>query len=208
MVPTTYVPSQDASAMYVMNNGGGMFVPISTTPAPSAAKGTPGAQQPQEPSQTPPQPSPTPSETKLLTAGPEQKRDKNPGRKEQTADSQPKQSAKAKSRAQGSGDGVIDNLSSDKKEVICKYIYDLMVQKKFTNPDGYLIIDVCSEVLKEMGESNAQSWRTSQARFADLLRCAPQYFRLFRKSIRISNACGWYTRRGQKMVCLVQDQSK
>lgn len=111
------------------------------------------------------------------------------------------------SRGNAPDDSVFDNLSEDQKEALCKYVYDIMLQKKFTSQEGYLVVDVFSEVSKDMGVS-VQSWRVAQSRFDNLLQSAPQYFRLFRKSIRISNPCGWFTRKGQKMMCLVLDGEK
>jgi hypothetical protein len=98
-------------------------------------------------------------------------------------------------------------MSDEQKEAICKYIYDVMVQKEFTSPDGYLIVDVFTEVWKDVGDT-AEGWRVAQHRFADLLRSAPQYFRLFRRSIRVANQCGWFARKGEKMVRLVVENEK
>jgi hypothetical protein len=206
MVPTsTYVPMQGANVMFPA--GAGMPFHIENTLTPSSAPMISGMQPQKE--QSPQKPNALPSDSVPAAAVPDQKPEKVSGRKEKEQNAvQSKQSGKAKTRGNAPTDTVIDNLSAEQKTAICAYIYDLMVQKNFTSPDGYLIIDICSEVLKDMGESDAQSWRTSQTRFGDLLRCAPQYFRVFRKSIRISNACGWYTRKGQKMVSLVLDKDK
>jgi hypothetical protein len=98
-------------------------------------------------------------------------------------------------------------MSDEQKEAICKYIYDVMVEKDFTSPDGYLIVDVFSEVWKDVGDS-VEGWRVARHRFADLLRSAPQYFRLFRRSIRVANQCGWFARKGEKMVRLVLEKKR
>jgi hypothetical protein len=82
-----------------------------------------------------------------------------------------------------------------------------MVQKEFTSPDGYLIVDVFSEVLKELGE-HAESWRTAQRRFNDVLMSAPKYFNIFRMSIKVKSNCGWSARKGQRMVSLVQNTDR
>ena len=38
----------------------------------------------------------------------------------------------------------------------------------------------------------------AQQRFADLLRSAPQYFKLFRRNIQVANQCGWWPRKGAR----------
>ena len=100
-------------------------------------------------------------------------------------------------------------MSAEQKEALCKYIYDFMVQKGFTSQEGYLIVDIFSEVWKDMWkdlDDNAEGWRAAKHRFGDLLRSAPQYFRLFRKGIRVANQCGWFARKGEKMVQLVLEE--
>ena len=42
-------------------------------------------------------------------------------------------------------------MSAEQKEALCKYIYDVMLQKGFTSPDGYLLVDVLTEVWKDGG---------------------------------------------------------
>ena len=44
-----------------------------------------------------------------------------------------KKSAKGKSK----GSGKFDTLSESQREALCHYIYEFMVEKGFTNPDGY-----------------------------------------------------------------------
>lgn len=111
--------------------------------------------------------------------------------------------ANAKTRAEVAANGdTFSNLSDEKKQVLGKYIYDLMLEKEFTSPDGYLLVDVLAEVWKHMGDG-ATGGRIAQHRFAELLRSAPQYFELFRKGIRVTNHCGWFARKGEKMVRLV-----
>jgi hypothetical protein len=125
-----------------------------------------------------------------------------PQQESQTGVPHAKQRGKAKTRGQTKDESVFDKLSVEQKEALCKYIYDFMVNKKLTSEDGYLVVDIFSEVWKDM-DATAESWRVAQHRFGDLLSFAPQYFRLFRKSIRVANPCGWFTRKGQKMVRLV-----
>ena len=84
---------------------------------------------------------------------------------------------------------MLDKLSADQKEALCKYIFNAMAEKGLTSHDGYLLVDVFSEVWKEMGIGNLSSGscQSAQKRFGHLLRSAPQYFRLFNKSVRVSN---------------------
>jgi hypothetical protein len=116
-----------------------------------------------------------------------------------------KSNAKTRAEAVAKGD-TFSTLSDDKKEALAKYIYDLMLEKEFTSPDGYLLVDVLAEVWKDMGDG-ATGGRIAQHRFAELLRFAPQYFELFRKGIRVTNHCGWFARKGEKMVRLIPQTS-
>merc|ERR550514_1641597 len=176
-----------------MNTGGVMPFPLQTNPMSSAAHVPAGMQTPvKEPS--PPELNP-PSSSMPDDPAPEAKDPKAAS----------KQSGKAKSRVKTRS--MFTTMSVDQKDALCKYIYDFMVQKEFTSPEGYLIVDVFSEVWKGMGET-ADGWRVAQHRFADLLRSAPQYFRLFRRSIRVANQCGWFARKGEKMVRLVLEKEK
>merc|ERR1719163_1449047 len=117
-----------------------------------------------------------------------------------------KSSGKTKNRHLKS-DSAFNKMSSEQKQALCKYIYDFMVAKELTSQEGYLIVDVFSEVWKDMGDS-AEGWRIAQHRFGALLRSSPQYFRLFRRGIRVANQCGWFARKGEKMVRLVLDKEK
>jgi hypothetical protein len=108
-------------------------------------------------------------------------------------------------------ENMFNKMSPEQKELLCKYIYDFMVQKGFKSKEGYLIVDIFSEVWKDMWEDiddSAEGWRAAKHRFGDLLRSAPQYFRLFRKGIRVANQCGWFARKGEKMVRLVLENEK
>jgi hypothetical protein len=116
-----------------------------------------------------------------------------------------KSHGKNRDEAPAKGD-TISNLSEEKKQLLAKYIYDLMLQKGFTSPDGYLLVDILAEVWKDMGDG-ATGGRIAQHRFAELLRVAPHYFELFRKGIRVTNHCGWFARKGEKMVRLIAPQT-
>jgi hypothetical protein len=116
-----------------------------------------------------------------------------------------KSAGNAKTNGNAKSSSAINSMSDGQKDALCKFIYDVMLQKEFTNPDGYLLVDVFTEVWKDVGDTGGEreGWRVAQYRFADLLRAAPQYFRLFRRSIRVTNQCGWFARKGEKMVRLV-----
>jgi hypothetical protein len=114
---------------------------------------------------------------------------------------------KNKGRGYFKSDSGFNKMSAEQKEALCKYIFDFMVKKNFTSQEGYLIVDVFSEVWKDMGDS-AEGWRVAQHRFGHLLRSSPKQFRLFRRGIRVANQCGWFARKGEKMVRLVLDKEK
>lgn len=116
-----------------------------------------------------------------------------------------KQKNKARGEASAKGDGI-NNMSEENKAALTTYIYEFMVKSGFTSPDGYLLVDVLAELWKEMGDGSSGG-RIAQHRFAELLRAAPQYFELFRKGIRVTNHCGWFARKGEKMVRLVPQTS-
>ena len=159
---------------------------LQSMPTPSAdhaPSGMPSLEK--EPSPTMPNPLPPSG----MPPAPQQNLSPAPEQKSLTGVAQAKQSGKATGSGQVKGDDVLDKLSADQKEALCKYIFNVMVEKGFTSHDGYLLEDFFSEVWKEMGIGNLSSWscRVAQKRFVDLLRSAPQYFRLFRKSVRVSH---------------------
>jgi hypothetical protein len=172
---------------------GVMPYPVQTVPmmAPHMMSGMP------TPSVEPPPPPPMPSAASDATPEPDAKADPT----------QWKSNGRHKNRGYFKSDSGLNRMSGEQKDALAKYIFDLMVQKNFTSPEGYLIVDVFSEVWKEMGDS-AEGWRVAQHRFGHLLRSSPQYFRLFRRGIRVANQCGWFARKGEKMVRLVLEKEK
>jgi hypothetical protein len=116
-----------------------------------------------------------------------------------------KTNSKNRGEASAKGD-ALSNMSEENKRALANYIYDFMVQNSFTSPDGYLLVDVLAEVWKGMGDGSSGG-RIAQHRFAELLRAAPEHFELFRKGIRVTNHCGWFARKGEKMVRLVPQTS-
>ena len=159
---------------------------LQSMPTPSAdhvPSGMPSLEK--EPSPTLPNPLPSSG----MPPAPQQNLSPAPKQKSLTGVAQSKQSGKATGSGQVKGEHLLDKLSADQKEALCKYIYQVMAEKGLTSHDGYLLVDVFSEVWKEMGIGNLSSGscRIAQKRFGDLLRSAPQYFRLFRKSVRVSH---------------------
>ena len=137
-------------------------------PSPTLPKPLPSNGMPHAPLQNP---SPAPKQTSM------------------TGVSQSKLRGKATGSRQVKGEHMLDKLSADQKETLCKEIFDVMVEKGFTSHDGYLLIDVFTEVWKETGIAgigNLSDCGVELKRFGDLLRSAPQYFRLFRKSVQVS----------------------
>jgi hypothetical protein len=228
VVPKPMFVPNAANVMLPMSHGGVMPFPVQTAvsqqPAAHLPRGMPGVAM-HEPAAA--QRAPLPASS--LASPPERKEQKE--QKEQTEQKEQKgqkeqkerkerkdrkerkeQDKESKRRGRGAarGGSALDEMSEEQKEALCKYIYDVMVQKELTNADGYLVVDVFSEVWKDVGDAagEREGWRVAQHRFADLLRAAPQYFRLFRRSIRVSNQCGWFTRKGEKMVRLVLQNEK
>jgi hypothetical protein len=189
------------------NRGGNVVLqpfPIQTTTTiqSKAQMTTFGVPMPEK-EQSPPQLTPLPAST----APPAPALEKNEKKEKKEKKANPKKSDKGRGRERVKGHSMFDTMSEEQKETLCKYIYEFMVEKEFTSPEGYLIVDVFSEVWKDVGDSS-DGWRVAQHRFGDLLRSAPQYFRLFRRSIRVANQCGWFARKGEKMVRLVLDEEK
>jgi hypothetical protein len=210
-LPATQLAAPNAN---VMNHGGVPAFPLqtSTSSAAQVSRGTPVVttepaatqRKPPPASSMPPAQAPEQKEQKAQTASSKRVgnaktrgNDKNAGKAKSAGN--PKTTGNAKSSS------AINSMSDSQKEALCKFIYDVMLQKEFTSPDGYLVVDVFTEVWKDVGDTGGEreGWRVAQYRFADLLRAAPQYFRLFRRSIRVANQCGGFARKGEKMVRLV-----
>jgi hypothetical protein len=197
-VPTpVLVPDQDATAMFPMSHGG--LMPSFLAPPGMPILDTEASlmqPNPFPPCATPPRP--------------EQKCAPAPEQKNHTDVAQSKQSRKAKSgknEALCKDARVLENLSDDQKGALCKYIYDAMTAKKMTSSEGYLTVDVFSEVWKDL-DASPEAKRVAQHRFLALLRAAPKYFQLFRKSIRVAGSCKSFSRKGQTMVSLVPEEQK
>merc|ERR1719240_2413230 len=60
------------------------------------------------------------------------------------------QSKKTETPSTCKGDDFLKNLVEDKRETLCAYIYELMTAKGLTSPAGYLVVDVISNVWRDM----------------------------------------------------------
>jgi hypothetical protein len=83
------------------------------------------------------------------------------------------------------GDDFLKNISEQKREALCAYIYDLMTRKGLTSPAGYLVVDVISNVWRDMftSDERAPSWAEGKQRFVSLFRSAPKYFEVLEKGL-------------------------
>jgi hypothetical protein len=187
-IPATGIPANGIP----MNNGGVMPYPFQPVPM------MPATQMPSGMPTTSAEPATQPNAAAS---------DATPEADEHDQPTNWKSNGKNKHRGYFKSDSAFNKMSGEQKEALCKYIFDFMVKKNFTSQEGYLIVDVFSEVWKDMGDS-AEGWRVAQHRFGHLLRSSPQYFRLFRRGIRVANQCGWFARKGEKMVRLVLDKEK
>jgi hypothetical protein len=122
----------------------------------------------------------------------------------------------AKGMAKGTARGIAGSKAShnvdirsdmvpESKQVLLKHIYELLLANKFTSPDGYLLTDVFEVVWKDIGDSDgtAGGRHSLHQRFVELLRAAPQYFKVFRPGLTVMNNAGWFARKGERMVRLV-----
>jgi hypothetical protein len=196
------VPNHDATMMWQMNSGGAMPFSIQTWPTPQQGHETSNVQMLlKEESFT--QSCQFPS---YRTPASEPQRAQLSEPSTQTPAEPMKKSAKGKN-VHGEGSSKFGILSEGQKEALCQHIYHFMLEKGFTNPDGYLVVDVFAELwkdcfFKDLGET-ADSWRVAHVRFSELLCSAPHLFEHFRKRFRVDKRCAWLDRKGQKMVRLV-----
>jgi hypothetical protein len=111
-------------------------------------------------------------------------------------------SGKAASRGTPQDTETLSTMPIDRADVVCKHIYDFLVQKGFTKSDGHLLADVFADVWSELSD-RATGRQKAQDRFKHLLCSAPQYFIVFRKNVRFAKFCGRFVRKGEVMVRLV-----
>jgi hypothetical protein len=205
--PTLFVHGQPANMMFPMNNGAVMQWPVQpTTAATQMPSGAPT--QGKEPSV--PQPVPVASvqpasstSTPTISAAEQE---------EQTAAEPSNASGKAKRgrrSLKSQKSATLNKMSADQKDALCKYIYDMMVQKGLNNPEGHLLADVFAEVCKELMDNDyIEGRRNAQDRLDNLLRSSPEYFHVFRREVRVARHSGWFGRKAERMVRLVPEKQK
>jgi len=123
-----------------------------------------------------------------------------------------KADASSKSRCKKRESAVSDWLYEDSKDELAKTIFDMMIKKGLTSPQGYMLLDVLSEVWSDLGinfaEGTSQQYigQVAQSRFCALLSCATQYFEVYSKDIpiaRYDKKNKKTFRKSEKMVRLV-----
>jgi hypothetical protein len=182
-----------AGVMLPLSNCGAMPYAVQTMPTQPASFMLSGMPTPNKET-LPPQPTEAVTEATPTPSVREQKEQLKP-------------SGKSKNRRNLKNESAFSKMSAEQKEALCKYIYEIIKSKGFTSQEGYLIVDVFSEVWKDIGDTT-EGWRVAQHRFLNLLRAAPDHFRLFRRGIPVANHCGWFARKGDKMVRLVLEEEK
>ena len=72
------------------------------------------------------------------------------------------------------------HFDEEKREVLCKYIHNFMTEKGMDSPGGYLVVDVLSNMWRDMFPryDPSMAWQVGKQRFITLLRSAPKYFEL------------------------------
>merc|ERR1719387_3449812 len=71
--------------------------------------------------------------------------------------------------------------SKDARKMLVNHIYDTMVAKGFTSPNGHLLMDVFVEVWRGVNgqQGSAGGGKTALDRFAGFLESAPELFEVF-----------------------------
>jgi hypothetical protein len=103
----------------------------------------------------------------------------------------------------------LGTLPADQKQELAKEVYDTMIKKGFTRPDGYLLMDVYVEIFRGMIGEDSQG-RVALHRFSALLRGRSDLFQIFNIGVQVANdSDDWCSRRGEKMVrILLPDSDK
>ena len=70
------------------------------------------------------------------------------------------------------------HFDEEKREVLCEYIHNFMTGKGMDSPGGYLVVDVLSNVWRDLFSryDPSMTWKIGKQRFITLLRSAPKYF--------------------------------
>jgi hypothetical protein len=94
----------------------------------------------------------------------------------------------------------LGQLPAQQKRELAQEVYDTMIKKGFTRPDGYLLMDVYVEIFRGMIGENSQG-RVALHRFSALLRGRSDLFQIFNIGVQVANdGDDWCSRRGEKMV--------
>merc|ERR1719359_619684 len=79
----------------------------------------------------------------------------------------------------------LGQLPADQKRELAKEVYDTMIKKGFTRPDGYLLMDVYLEIFRDMIGEDSQG-RVALHQFANLLRVRSDLFEVFNISVQVA----------------------
>jgi hypothetical protein len=102
----------------------------------------------------------------------------------------------------------LGQLPADQKRELAKEVYDTMIKKGFTRPDGYLLMDVYVEIFSGMIGENSQG-RIALHRFSALLRGRSDLFQIFNIGVQVANdSDDLCSRRGEKMVRILLPDSE
>jgi hypothetical protein len=69
-------------------------------------------------------------------------------------------------------------VQPEQAEILSKYIYELMIEKGLTRPEGHLVQDVYFEVSQHLVGPQMSSGRGAWQRVAEFLQSSPKYFTL------------------------------
>jgi hypothetical protein len=101
----------------------------------------------------------------------------------------------------------LGQLPADQKRELAQEVYDTMIKKGFTRPDGYLLMDVFVEIFRGMIGEDSQG-RVALHRFSALLRGRTDLFQIFNIGVQVANdSDDWCSRRGEKMVRILLPES-
>jgi hypothetical protein len=102
----------------------------------------------------------------------------------------------------------LGQLPAQQKRELAQEVYDTMIQRGFTRPDGYLLMDVYVEIFRGMIGENSQG-RVALHRFSALLRGRSDLFQIFNIGVQVANdGDDWCSRRGEKMVRILLPDSE
>jgi hypothetical protein len=112
-----------------------------------------------------------------------------------------KDTTKAKKKKR---EDYLGKLSADQKRELAQQVYDAMITRGFTRPEGYLLMDVHVMIFRGMIDEDCQG-RVALNRLSTLLRTRSDLFQIFNIGVEVANgdtdAHIWCpSRGGEKMV--------